>query len=268
VNPELLLEELTETDMVIIPAVNGDKAAVVAQNQDLIAWIAAQYRRGAEVVSLCVGAFLLAETGLLDGLSCTTHWSAVDEFQNKYSRVEVISSEIVTERNGIYTSGGALSFWNLLLHLALKYADRETAIYLSKFFEIDFGRSGQSAFVIFGSQKQHSDETVRQAQGIIERDVEKKIQVAALGSELGIGERSLQRRFKNATGETLVSYIQRAKIEYAKRQIELGGKTVLEVMRLSGYEDPRAFRKAFTNLAGLTPTEYKAAFTQRRILPK
>ena len=265
VHPDRLLEEVNSTDIVIIPAVNGDKAAMVDQNRDLISWIARQYHQGAEVVSLCVGAFLLAETGLLDGTACTTHWSAAEEFQNKYANIEMVSTEIITERNRVYTSGGALSFWNLLLHIALKYTDRETAIYISKFFEIDFGRNSQAVFVVFGPQKKHSDETVRRAQLIIERDVERRIQVATVGSELGIGERSLQRRFKNATGETMASYILRAKIEYAKRLIEIGGKTILETMHLCGYEYPRAFRKAFMSITGLTPTEYKTAFTKKKM---
>ncbi|HNA17756.1 MAG TPA: DJ-1/PfpI family protein, partial [Ferruginibacter sp.] len=146
VRPDKLLKDIRKTDLVFIPALFGDMGAAVKANKALVPWIVNQYKKGAEVASLCVGAFLLGATGLLSGKKCSTHWGFTNEFREMYPDVDVQDGSIVTEEKGIYSSGGANSYWNLLLHLVEKYTDRETAILTSKYFAIDIDRSSQSAF--------------------------------------------------------------------------------------------------------------------------
>lgn len=257
VHADKITGEVTHTDLVIIPALTGNLREAVAINKGFVPWIVQQYLRGAEVASLCLGAFLLASTGLLDGKRCSTHWGFTDLFREMYPRVDVQDGKIVTEENRIYSSGGANSYWNLLLHLVEKYTDRGTAVYTSKYFAIDLNRNSQSAFAIFTGQKNHNDEVIRRAQEFIEKNIHGKITIEELADRFSVGRRSFERRFKKVTNNSVLEYIQRVKIEAAKRSIENSNKYISEVMFDVGYTDTKAFRTTFKKITGLTPVEYR-----------
>jgi transcriptional regulator GlxA family with amidase domain len=260
--PDALVDEVTKTDLVIIPALFGDMSKAIEANRELIPWVKSQYKGGAEVASLCVGAFLLASTGLLDGKKCSTHWGFANEFHEMFPEVNVQDGSIVSEENGIYSSGGANSYWNLLLHLVEKYTDRETAIKAAKYFAIDIDRNNQSAFSMFKGQKGHNDEMIRKAQEYIEDLIEEKITVDELASKVALGRRSFERRFKQATRNSVLEYIQRVKIEAAKRSFEGSRKNITEVMFDVGYTDTKAFRNTFKKITGLTPLEYRNKYNK------
>jgi len=262
VYPDKLIKDVDQTDLVIIPALFGDKLNAIKANNKLIPWIVQQYKNGAEIASLCVGAFLLASTGLLNGKKCSTHWGFIDEFREMFPEVVVQDGSIVTEENGIYSSGGANSYWNLLLHLVEKYTDRETAIHTAKYFAIDIDRSSQSAFAMFKAQKGHNDEAVKNAQEYIETKIEEKIKVEDLADKVAIGRRSFERRFKQATKNSVLEYIQRVKIEAAKRSFETSRKSINEVMFDVGYTDTKAFRTTFKKITGLTPADYRNKYSK------
>ncbi|MBK6993715.1 MAG: helix-turn-helix domain-containing protein [Lewinellaceae bacterium] len=255
--PDKLLNEVGQTDLIFIPALSGDMKTALELNKDLVPWLVRQYQNGAEVASLCIGAFLLASTGLLNGKQCSTHWLYANEFRQMFPDVELLDGSIITEDQGIYSSGGASSYWNLLLYLVEKYTNRETAILASKFFAIDIDRSSQSAFTIFKGQKDHDDAEIMQAQKFIEQRFQEKISVDQLADLVALGRRSFERRFKAATNNTVVEYIQRVKIEAAKRSLETSRKNVNEVMFDVGYTDTKAFRDVFKKITGLTPVEYR-----------
>jgi transcriptional regulator GlxA family with amidase domain len=262
VHPDLLIQDVEKTDLVFIPALFGDMATAISKNQALIPWIQAQYEKGAEVASLCVGAFLLASTGLLNGKKCSTHWGFQNEFREMFPKVEVIDGSIITEEYRLYSSGGANSYWNLLLHLVEKYTDRETAILASKYFAIDIDRESQTAFAMFQGQKNHTDEAIKQAQEYIEKNVQERINVEELADLVAVGRRSFERRFKNATNNTVLEYIQRIKIEAAKHSFESSRKNITEVMYDVGYTDTKAFRAIFKKITGLTPVEYRNKYNK------
>ena len=210
--------------------------------------------RSAEVASLCVGAFLLAATGLAKGRKCATHWAAQDEFRKLFPDVTLLRESIITDEGGIYSSGGANSFWNLLLYILEKYTDREIAILASKYYELELDRDSQSPFLIFNGQRDHEDEAVRKVQEHIEARYRERITVDSLCETFALGRRSLERRFKHATGNTVSEYIQRVKIEAAKKNLETSRKSINEVMYESGYADTKAFRTVFRKIAGVSPT--------------
>ncbi|HQY12011.1 MAG TPA: helix-turn-helix domain-containing protein, partial [Ferruginibacter sp.] len=214
------------------------------------------------VASLCVGAFLLASTGLLNGKKCSTHWGFTNEFREMFPEVDVQDGSIVTEDNGIYSSGGANSYWNLLLHLVEKYTDRETAILVSKYFAIDIDRSSQSAFAMFKGQKEHKDEAIKKAQDYIEHHIEERMNVDELAAKVAVGRRSFERRFRLATNNSVLEYIQRIKIEAAKRSFESSRRNINEVMYHVGYTDTKAFRTTFKKITGLTPVEYRNKYNK------
>ena len=263
VHPDKLLKEVDKTDLVFIPALFGNMKTAVAKNQNLVPWIKEQYAKGAEVASLCVGAFLLASTGLLNGKKCSTHWGFQNEFREMYPEVEVVEGSIITEEHRIYSSGGANSYWNLLLHLVEKYTDRHTAILASKYFAIDIDRESQTAFAMFKGQKNHADTAIKEAQEFIEKNIAERILVDELAGKVAIGRRSFERRFKQATNNTVLEYIQRIKIEAAKHNFETSRKNINEVMFDVGYTDTKAFRNTFKKVTGLTPIEYRNKYNKQ-----
>jgi transcriptional regulator GlxA family with amidase domain len=265
VHTDKLLNEVKQTDLVIIPALFGDIEKAVELNRKMIPWILQQYNNGAEVASLCVGAFLLASTGLLDGRKCSTHWGFINEFRQRYPEVIAQDGSIVTEENRIYTSGGATSYWNLLLHLVEKYTDRQTAILTAKYFAIDINRHSQSVFAIFKGQKVHRDEAVQKAQEYIEKNIEEKIVVDELADAVAVGRRSFERRFRQATSNSVLEYVQRVKMEAAKRSFETSRKNISEVMFEVGYNDTKAFRSTFRKITGLTPIEYRNKYNKMTV---
>ena len=257
------LKDVQQTDLIFIPAISGDMTTALGLNKELVPWIAEQYNKGAEVASLCIGAFLLASTGLLNGKKCSSHWNAANEFRQMFPLVELVDGSIITEENGIYSSGGANSYWNLLLYLVEKYTDRDTAILASKYFAVDIDRKSQSAFMLFKGQKNHDDELILLAQEFIETNYADKIAVDMLAGKFAIGRRSFERRFKKATGNTVVEYMQRVKIEAAKRSFESSRKNINEVMFDVGYTDTKAFRTLFKKITGLTPIEYRNKYNKQ-----
>lgn len=257
VHMDKLLKDVEKTDLIFIPAISGDVATALELNKAVIPWIVDQYTKGAEVASLCIGAFLLASTGLLDGKKCSTHWNQSGLFRTMFPNVELVDGSIITEEQGLYSSGGANSYWNLLLYLVEKYTDRDTAILASKYFAIDIDRDSQAKFMMFQGQKDHDDEPIRKAQEFIEANYQEKITVDLLADMFAVGRRSFERRFKKATDNTVVEYIQRVKIEAAKRSFESSRKNINEVMYDVGYTDTKAFRTIFKKITGLTPIEYR-----------
>lgn len=262
VTPQLVIDEIEKTDLIIIPAVQGDMKKALELNQEFIPWIVKQYNNGAEVASLCVGAFLLAATGLLKGKQCSTHWKAANDFRKIFPDVNLVVDKILTDEQGIYSSGGAFSSANLILYLVEKYAGRKVAVYCAKMFQIDIERGSQSPFIMFKGQKEHEDESIKKAQEYIESNFQNKITVDQLALMLALSRRNLERRFKKATANTVVEYIQRVKIEAAKISLESSQQNVNEVMYKVGYSDPKAFRTTFKKITGLSPIQYRNKYNR------
>lgn len=262
VKPHTHISAIKKTDLIIIPSLNHNYEKAVKGNKPLIDWIAKQYKEGAEIASICTGAFMLASTGLLDGKSCSTHWAVAESFRNMFPDVNLQTDKLITDEHGIYTNGGAYSFLNLMIYLVEKYFDRETAIFCSKVFQIEMDRNSQSAFIIFKGQKLHGDEIVKKAQAYIESNMDEKISVEHLSAKFAVGRRNFDRRFIKATGNTPAEYAQRVKIEAAKKALETSRKTINEVMYEVGYSDIKAFREVFKKITGMSPLEYKERYNK------
>ena len=261
-HPDTMMSDVKKTDLIIIPAVQPQSLPL---NAAFIPWIKDQYKQGAEVASLCVGAFMLASTGLIKGRQCSTHWAAADAFCQMFPDVKLVANKVVTDENGIYSSGGAYSFLNLLMYLVEKYCGRDVAVYLSKVLEVDLERKSQSPFTIFMGQKEHEDEPIKKAQEYIESNVSEKISVDQLAGIFLISRRNFERRFKKATTNTPVEYLQRVKIEAAKKSLESGRENINEVMYAVGYSDSKAFRTTFKKITGISPLEYRKKYSREMI---
>jgi len=262
VRPHTHISAISKTNLIIIPSLNHNYAKAVKRNKLLIDWVEKQYKNGAEVASICTGAFILASSGLLDGRCCSTHWAVAENFRSMFPNVNLQTDKLITDENGIYTNGGAYSFLNLIIYLVEKYYDRQTAIFCSKVFQIEMDRQSQSPFTIFTGQKLHSDDVVMKAQAYIENNLSEKISVEDLSSKFAVGRRNFDRRFIKATGNTPVEYLQRAKIESAKKAFETSRKTINEVMYDVGYSDVKAFREVFRRITGMSPLEYRGRYNK------
>jgi transcriptional regulator GlxA family with amidase domain len=265
VNSDLVLKDVKQTDLIIIPALDGEITCAIENNKEFIPWIIEKRAQGAEVASLCMGAFLLASTGLLKGKKCATHWMAANIFKQMFPDVELVTEKIITDEQGIYSSGGAFSYLNLILYLIEKFAGREMAVLSSKVFAIEMERTSQSPFIIFQGQKDHTDDPIKKAQDFIEKNYQEKITVEQLASMFALGRRNLERRFKKATANTVAEYIQRVKIEAAKMSLETSRENVNEVMYNVGYTDTKAFRSTFKRITGLSPMEYRNKYQREYV---
>ncbi len=263
VTPTSTIDEIKKTDLIIVTAISGDLEKEIRNNAEFMPWIKKQrIENDAEIASLCKGAFLLAETGLLNGKSCATHWTAHEQFRHRYPRVNLVPEKIISEDNGIYSSGGAYSFLNFMLYLIEKYCGRETAIWCSKVSEIDFDRINQDQFMIFSGQKEHDDDSIKRAQLYIENNYKEKLNIDEIANMVKISGRSFLRRFKKATSNNPLEYIQRVKIEAAKKMLESSALNIQEVMYGVGYIDEKAFRNTFRKYTGLSPLDYRSKYNR------
>lgn len=265
IHPNFLIAENVKTDLLIIPALHGDIFKTVKLNEDLIPWIRAQRAHGAEIMSLCTGAFLLASTGLLDGKRCATHWIHANEFREMFPEIKLVDDGIMTDEDGIYTSGAAYTYLNLILYVLAKYVSHDIVVFIAKIFAIDLGRNSQSQFMIFQGYKNHGDESILKAQDYIETNYQRKIAVQELADYVLMGRRNLERKFKIATSHSVSEYIQRVKVEAAKKQLETGRKIVNDVIYEVGYSDVKSFRDVFKKIVGMSPAEYRHKYAREEI---
>ena len=262
------INDVDKTNLIIIPASLIRSYETASKNNKLlINWLTKQYKHGAEIASMCAGSFMLASTGLLAGKTCSTHWALSENFRQLFPEVNLQTDQLITDENGIYTNGGAYSFLHLLMYLVEKCYDRQTAIHCAKYFQIDLDRNMQAVFSIFNGHKKHNDEEILMAQKFIEENYEQKISIEKLSADHGIGRRNFDRRFIKATGLTPLDYLQRVKIEAAKKMFETSRKTVNEIMYEVGYNDAKAFRDVFGRVTGLSPLDYKLKYNRETSLP-
>lgn len=254
------LQEIKDTSLVIAPAFYSPPDKALENHQAMISFISAMSRRGAEVASLCVGSYLLAEAGLLSGRACTSHWNNIADMQRRYPDIKVLPDMVLTDQDGVYTSGGAFSSLNLILYLVEKFYGKDIAIWLSKTFSIDMDRISQAHFAVFNGQRQHEDEDIRRAQLYIEENYNSVVSVEEVAEQINMSKRNFIRRFKHATKNTPLEYLQRVKIESAKKALEKEAHSITNLMYDVGYNDMKTFRKVFKRITGLTPQDYRKKY--------
>ena len=255
-----VLADVGRTDLIIVPAFDGDVLKQLEINKAVVPWLRTQYRKGADIAAICTGAFALAEAGLLEGRAATTHWAAQDLFRRRYPGVHLQPHQIIVDEGRLCTSGGAFSFLNLLLYLAEKHVDQETALLASRIFLIDMNKSPQGAYAILSPQKTHDDPAILRTQLLIEKDLTEELTLDRLAAGAALSRRQFQRRFRTATGNTPVEYIQRVRIEAAKKALASTRDRLDEIASAVGYEDAPGFRKLFIRYTGLTPSEFRKKY--------
>ena len=255
------IDEVLYTDLLLIPDLEFDANTNLDKNKEFIPHLQRLYSNGAEIGSMCTGAFLLAAAGLLDGKQATTHWARANEFRNLFPQVDLKDHKIVIDNGGIYCCGGAMAYINLIIYIVEKYCGKETAIMTSKTLLIDFEKPAQHSYAVFIPQMAHSDEPIKQIQKYIHENPNDKLRVSDLVSMSNMSQATFNRRFKNATGESPVIYLQRVQIEKVKKLLESTNNTFEEITYMIGYSDKNSLREVFKKLTGLTPTAYRKKYT-------
>lgn len=268
IRPDASMADIRQTDMIIIPPFLPNAEFLSATSKNMLDWIVERYEDGIPVAALCTGTFVLAETGLLNGRMATTNWLYAKLFRQRFPKVILRPDRILTHDKGLICSGAVSAFFNLGLYIIETFGSRELASRCSKIFLVEPGRDSQASYAIFNVLKEHGDEGIRKAQQWMEYHLTENISMENLASEVGISQRHFIRRFRNATGESPLNYLQRIKIEKAKDMLENRRDTIDEITRNIGYEDSSAFRKVFRKYTGLSPREYRDKFTRRNIAGK
>lgn len=259
--PHKTLEEIEQTDLILIPSI-VDLDQSLDRHPDAIPWLHRHYRNGTRIAVMCTGTLVLAETGLLNHKTATTHWGFVDIFRQRFPEVNLIPERLITDEIDLYCCGASNACFDLSLYLIQKLAGREAALQTAKAFVCDMDRVYQSEWAVFRFQKSHRDDLVLKAQTIMEKDYRTLSTIEDLAKMAGMGKRTLERRFKAATGETPLRYLQRLRVEAGKRMMETQNLTFDEIAYRVGYESSSYFRRVFTRICHITPKAYRRKWGQ------
>lgn len=247
-------------DIIITPALIGDIAPLLDQ-QDITSWIGRQHADGACICSVCASAFIVAAAGLMDGRQATTHWALAGEFRKRFPEVRLTPEKMIVDEGDIISAGGVTAYLDLCLHIINRFGSHELASSISRTLLIDHGRRIQKPYSSSTFSKNHGDSMILKAQKYLEDNFIHRISMPEVASTAGLEERTFNRRFKRATGDTPTGYIQNLRIEAARRMLETTREPVDSITREVGYENPSSFRRLFKQNTGLSPSEYRQRFS-------
>jgi transcriptional regulator GlxA family with amidase domain len=260
--PTKTIQTKTLYDIVYVPGFLGNADEILVKEQKIIDWLGKIARLQQTVLTAaCNGNFLLAQCGALDHKKATTHWSLVKKLEDDYNNIKVEPEKIIVDNGTVISAAGVTSYFNLGLHLIQRYANADLSLHCAKVFLVDSGRKIQTPYQVYQFSKRHGDEPISQVQQWLEENFNKKTSLDSLARLSSLGKKTFIRRFKKATGETPQVYVQKLRIETAKRLLESQNLTFNEVTWEVGYNDVSSFHKAFKVETGLTPIEYRNKFS-------
>ena len=253
------LEALDRSDLIVVTALidNSKSRAVLPTVVDRLR---AAHENGSRIAGLCTGAFVLAATGLLDGKAATTHWGACRRFNTLFPKIRLLPHRLVVDEAPIYTSGGSHGASDLCFYLVEHLVGKEIALQWSRVLVKDFRTAVQSPYAVYVGNRRHADAAVISVQDFLEEHYDKPLSVSDLAKRAGLGKRTFERRFKAATDDSPLVYLQRLRVEAAKRMLEMDNLSVAEMTYRVGYEDPSAFSRLFQKVVGIPPAAYRRKF--------
>lgn len=248
-------------DLIYVPGFVGDLEELLLKQKKLINWLTRQYKEGIILTAACNGNFLLAEAGVLNGKRATTHWSLIDVFRKRYREITLEPEKIIIDNGSILSAAGVTAYFNLALFLVERYGSKELALTSAKVFLVDSGRKIQTPYQMYQVSKNHGDEEIVSLQDWLEANFNENITLGRMMEVCNLGKKTLVRRFKKVTGETPLTYLQKLRIENAKRLLESKRVSFNEITWKVGYNDVSSFHKVFKLETGLTPIEYRSKFS-------
>jgi transcriptional regulator GlxA family with amidase domain len=260
IQPDAALTDIRNTDLIFVPTTGLGLHDAVELYAPVVPWLQRCHKRGAAIASVCSGVGLVAATGLLDGKRATTHWGLADHFREKYPDVKWMPELMVTEDRGFYCGGGVHAALDLSLYLVEKFCGHEVAMQSAKAMLIETPRAWQSGFAIVPLKTEHSDDNISSAQEWLHENFHKSFSLEAPARRVGMSLRNFIRRFKQATGDSPLMYLQKLRIAAAKRLLESNHRTVQEISDAVGYQDVAFFRNLFQRHTGVSPSAYRQRF--------
>ncbi|MCF6178063.1 MAG: helix-turn-helix domain-containing protein [Geopsychrobacter sp.] len=257
--PHCSIASCRQPDLIILPSVLGNIEAL-RQEKEVISWLKEQHGRGTIIASICAGAFLVAEAGILNGREATTHWQLADRFHQTYPKVKLQEDKILIDGDDYICAGGTSAHQDLAIYLLEKFGSAELADSCARMMLIDRSRRHQAPYIRFRRQKNHGDKQVALVQRYLEQHLTERTSVVKMASMAQMVERTFLRRFKKATGDSPLEYLQRLRVEAAKRLLERGETRIGLITSAVGYEDASSFRRLFKQIAGVSPTVYRRRF--------
>ena len=248
-------------DIIYIPGFMGEVDETIALNNKLIHWISKLDSNKTIITAACNGNFLLASSGKLENKTATTHWSLVNKMRRDYDKIKLCPEKIIADNGNIISAAGVTSYFNLALHLIQRFIGPEISLACAKVFLVDSGRKIQTPYQMFEFSKSHGDNLIKKTQDWIENNYKEDITIAKLETVANCSGKTLTRRFQKVIGLSPLAYIQKMRIETAKRLLESKDMTFNEITWEVGYNDSSSFHKAFKLGTGLTPNEYRLKFS-------
>ena len=258
--PQGGLNDIERTDVIVVPTSGLELDEKLIENSALLPWLRKHYEAGAYVAGVCMGAAYLAEAGLLDGRQATTHWAAAPDLARRWPNVNWRPDMFVTEDSRVLCSGGLTAAADVSLYLVEKLCGHEIAVQTAKALLLTMPRISQSGYSMLPLSPAHNDDAVREAEHVLQTQFSKDISVEQLAELVRVGQRTLVRRFKAATGRLPGAYQQAVRVETAKAMLERDRASVQSVASAVGYEDVSFFRAVFKRATGMTPGDYRTRF--------
>lgn len=258
--PEAALSDIRSTDLIFVPTTGLNIDDVLERNAQVVTWLRRWNKRGIPIASVCSGVGLVAATGMLDGKRATTHWALAERFRQKYPKVHWMPELMVTEDRGFYCGGGVHAALDLSLYLVEKFCGHEIAIQSAKALLIETPRAWQAGFAIVPLKTEHSDESISTAQEWLHENFHRNLPLEAHARRAGMSLRNFVRRFKQATGDSPLAYLQKLRIAAAKRLLESDHRSMQEISDAVGYQDVAFFRSLFQRHTGVSPSAYRQSF--------
>jgi transcriptional regulator GlxA family with amidase domain len=260
IRPEKAIADIRKTDLIFISSTGLSVEDAVERNALVVPWLRRWHKRGASIASVCSGVSIVAASGLLDGRRGTTHWGLADKLRRQYPNVKWMPERMVTEDHGLYCGGGLNAALDLSLYLVEKYCGHDVAMQSAKVALIETPRTWQAGFAIVPLKTEHKDDTISLAQEWLHANFHQNLPLEALAKRVGMSQRNFVRRFKQATGDSPLAYLQKLRIAAAKRMLEKDHRTVQETSDAVGYQDAAFFRALFERHTGVAPSAYRKRF--------
>ncbi|HKW17224.1 MAG TPA: helix-turn-helix domain-containing protein [Terriglobales bacterium] len=260
IQPNVALKDVGKTDLIFVPTTGLSVDDVVERNAPIVPWLQRRSTRGVAVASVCSGVGLVAAAGLLDGKKATTHWGLAERFREKYPRVNWMPELMVTEDRGFYCGGGVNASLDLSIYLVERFCGHEIAMQTAKALLIETPRAWQSGFAIVPLKTDHTDDNIASAQEWMHKNFARTFPLEEPARRVGMSERNFVRRFKQATGDNPLTYLQKVRVAAAKRMLESNHRSMQEISEAVGYQDPVFFRSLFQRHTGVSPSAYRERF--------
>ncbi|MDR7273210.1 transcriptional regulator GlxA family with amidase domain [Pelomonas saccharophila] len=263
--PQVSISDVTQTDIVLLPASGLDIQDRIMRESALVPWLRERYESGSYIAGICTGVAFLAESGLLDGRRGTTHWAAVNVFRERYPQVQWCPDEFVTEDGRVLCSGGVYAAVDLSLYLVEKFCGHEIALQCSKALLLSMPRLKQAGYGLIPISRPHADDKIRAVEEYLRDNFERSLSVDYIANRFDMTERTFIRRFKAATGRLPGGYVQALRVAAAREFLERGSMPIATVCAKIGYDDIGFFRGLFKRHTGMTPSDYRAQFANMRV---